>query len=35
MLDACCGTGKSFLPMLDRGYAVTSIAGDTSTPVTA
>ena len=24
LLDAACGTGKSFLPFLDRGYAVTA-----------
>jgi SAM-dependent methyltransferase len=24
LLDVACGTGKSFLPMLDRGYAVTA-----------
>ncbi|MEA2406291.1 MAG: hypothetical protein QOE69_410 [Thermoleophilaceae bacterium] len=24
MLDAACGTGKSFLPFLERGYAVTA-----------
>src|SRR3954465_8764761 len=28
MLDAACGTGKSFLPFLERGYAVTG--GDIS-----
>src|SRR4051812_25554411 len=24
VLDVACGTGKSFLPLLDRGYAVTA-----------
>ena len=24
LLDVACGTGKSFAPMLDRGYAVTA-----------
>jgi SAM-dependent methyltransferase len=25
VLDAACGTGKSFLPLLDRGYRVTAV----------
>lgn len=31
MLDLACGTGKSFLPMLDRGYEITGV--DLSPPM--
>src|SRR3954454_10065655 len=24
VLDVCCGTGKSFMPLLERGYDVTA-----------